>query len=172
MSEQIEPWSVSVESPPDPIIIEHINEYAVTVGSDPEPVVVTVGEQGPPGKPDAPGPAGGSSLQRQAGETLSALLVVYEQDGQVFRLDYRDGAHIDQVLGITLSAAVSGSELNIQRSGALDDSGWNWALGRVWLGANGSLTQTPATEGNDVLIDTAVAPTRLILNIQDPIRLE
>jgi hypothetical protein len=127
---------------------------------------------GPRGLIGPAGPAGGSSLQRQAGETLSALLVVYEQAGQVFRLDYRDGAHIDQVLGITLSAAVSGSELNIQRSGALDDSGWNWALGRVWLGANGSLTQTPATEGNDVLIGTAVAPTRLILNIQDPIRLE
>lgn len=127
---------------------------------------------GPPGKAGEPGPAGGSSLQRQAGETLSALLIVYEQDGEVFRLDYRDGAHIDQVLGITLSAAVSGSELNIQRSGALDDSGWNWALGRVWLGANGSLTQNPAVDGYDVLIGSAVSANRIILNIQDPIRLE
>ncbi|MFI8479631.1 hypothetical protein ACIGCM_03580 [Pseudomonas sp. NPDC078700] len=172
MSDQGEAWAVSVEPAPAPILIEHINEYAVTLGPDSEPVVVTVGEQGPPGKAGQPGPAGGSALQRQAGETLSALLVVYEQDDQVFRLDYRDGENIDQMLGITLSAADIGADLNVQRSGPLDDAGWNWALGRVWLGANGSLTQTPALDGYDVLIGSAVSATRIILNLQDPIELE
>lgn len=118
------------------------------------------------------GPEGGSAIQRVAGEVLSALFVVYEQGGEVFRLDYRDGEHIDQVLGITLTAAPLGQAVNVQRSGAVDDAGWNWALGRVWLGANGSLTQTPAVDGYDVLIGSAVSPTRITLNLQDPIELE
>lgn len=172
MSDQVEAWAVSVEPSPEPILIEHINEYAVTVGPDSEPVVVTAGEQGPPGPAGQPGPAGGSALQRQAGETLSALLVVYELGGEVFRLDYRDVDHIDLLLGITLTAAPLGQAVNVQRSGSLDDAGWSWAPGRVWLGANGSLTQTPAVDGYDVLIGSAVSANRIILNLQDPIELE
>lgn len=127
---------------------------------------------GPRGTQGEPGPAGGSALQRQAGEALSALLAVYELGGEVFRLDYRDVDHIDLLLGITLTAAPLGQAVNVQRSGALDDAGWSWAPGRVWLGANGSLTQTPAVDGYDVLIGSAVSANRIILNLQDPIELE
>lgn len=130
---------------------------------------VTAARQGPPGPI---GPAGGSTLQRAAGETLSALVVVYEEDGEVFALDKGDDAHIDQLLGLTATAASIGSPINVQRTGAVDNSGWAWAPGRVYLGAGGALTQTPATDGNDVLIGRAVSATRLLLDIQDPIDLE
>lgn len=127
---------------------------------------------GIPGRQGIPGPAGGSALQRDAGETISALRVLYEQDGKVYALDYRDGAHIDLLLGVSLTAADTDQPLTIQRSGVLDDSGWGWALGRVWLGINGALTQTPPPDGYDVLIGAAVSATRITLNIQDPIELE
>lgn len=136
-----------------------------------EGVIVTSGEQGPPGI-GIPGPAGGSALQRTAGETISALRAVYELDRQVFLLDQADAAHIDFLLGITLNAADISTPVNVQRSGVLDDASWRWLPGRVWLGADGLLTQTPPTSGFDLAIGTAVSPTRITLNLQDPIELE
>ena len=132
----------------------------------------TVGEQGPPGRPGEPGPAGGAAVQRLSGETLSALRAVYELDGEVYALDYRDAAHIDLLLGITLTAADQGQPVNVQRSGVLDDAGWAWTPGRVWLGADGRLTQTPPTDGFDVLIGAATSATRITLNLTETIELE
>lgn len=146
-------------------------EYLVSL-QQPEVHATTVGEQGPAGRPGEPGPAGGAAVQRLAGETLSALRAVYELNGQVFALDYRDAEHIDLLLGVTLTAADPGQPINVQRLGAIDDDGWNWQPGRVWLGADGALTQNPPTDGYDVLIGAAVASGRLLLNLQDPLELE
>jgi TRAP-type uncharacterized transport system substrate-binding protein len=138
----------------------------------PPAIVVAAGTQGPAGRQGAPGPAGGSAFQRLAGETLSALRVVYELAGQVFALDAGDAEHIDLLLGVTLTAADTGADINVQRSGVLDDAGWSWQPGRVWLGASGALTQTPPADGFAVLIGSAVSATRITLNIQDAIQLE
>lgn len=146
-------------------------EYLVSLQM-PELETVAVGEQGPPGIPGVPGPAGGSAFQRTAGQIVSALRAVYELDGQVFYLDYRDAEHINLLLGITLTAAQALEPINVQRSGVLDDDSWNWAPGPVWLGADGALTQTPPTEGFDVLLGAAVSATRITLNLNDPIELE
>ena len=134
--------------------------------------LVEQGGQGPPGPPGVPGPAGGSALQRVAGETLSALRAVYELDGEVFVLDSGDADHIDLLLGITLTAAAAGDPVTVQRSGVIDDAGWSWTPGRVWLGVDGRLTQTPPANGFDVLIGSAVSATRITLNLSDPIELE
>lgn len=134
-----------------------------------EKVFITKAQQGPPG---IPGPAGGSTLQRTAGATLSALVAAYELNGEVFALGKDDDDHIDLLLGLTVTAAGIGNPINVQRTGSVDNSGWAWTPGRVYLGAAGALTQTPATNGNDVLIGRAVSATRLLLDIQDPIDLE
>ncbi|WP_405120753.1 hypothetical protein [Pseudomonas leptonychotis] len=133
---------------------------------------LTVGEQGPRGAPGQPGPAGGSAVQRQAGETISALIAAYEVDGSVYALDYRDAAHADLLVGITLSAATTGEAVNLQSSGPLDDSSWSWVPGPVWVGIDGRLTQAPPDDGIDLLIGSAVSATRIALNLQRPIFLE
>lgn len=138
----------------------------------PTPPVIFGGLRGPQGPQGIPGPEAGAAYIRTAGETLSALRVVYELNGQVYYLDPADADHIDSLLGVTLTAATVGSTVNVQRSGVVEDSAWNWIPGRVWLGANGSLTQTPPLFGFDVLIGNAVSPTRIVLNIQDAILLE
>ena len=138
---------------------------------EPEYVILAVGEQGPPGV-GIPGPAGGSAFQRTAGQRLSALRAVYEVDGMVYPLDHTDAANIDLMVGLTLTAAEEGAAINIQASGPLDDAGWHWTPGRLWLGADGTLTQTPPTTGFNLLVGAAVSSTRIILNLQDPIELE
>lgn len=161
--------NVAICSDPEVLVIESGVEYAVALEPDAETVVVTAGEQGPPGPP---GPTGGSAVQRIAGETISALRAVYELDGAVYPLDYRDEAHIDLLLGISLNASPGGGAINVQRSGVLADSAWSWLVGRIYLGASGVLTQVPATEGFSVLIGAATSVTSVTLNLQDPIELE
>ena len=161
--------AVVIHSERSVVITQPGGETVVVQQPEPATVVVTRGIPGPPGQP---GPAGGTALQRTAGETLSALRAVYELDGEVFSLDFQDEDHIDLLLGITLTAANPGQPINVQRSGAIDDSGWSWVPGRVYLGANGALTQVPAAAGFDVFIGVALSATRLILNFQDPIELE
>jgi hypothetical protein len=161
--------NIAICGDPEVLVIEAGREYAVALEPDAEVIVVTVGEQGPPGPP---GPSGGSARQRLAGESVSALRVVYEVAGNVYPLDYRDDAHIDLLLGISLTAAPAGGALNIQRSGVLEDAAWSWAPGRLYLSASGSLTQTPPADGFLVLIGAATSATSITLNLQDPIDLE
>ncbi|WP_330114930.1 hypothetical protein SA496_01285 [Pseudomonas sp. JS3066] len=166
-----EAFVLVVEPVTAPVLVEGGEDCVITLEQT-ETVVIGAGEQGPPGPQGIPGPAGGSSLQRQAGEVLSALRVLYELDGAVFALDYRDETHIDLLLGLSLTAADAGQPLNVQRSGVIEDAGWSWQPGRIWLGADGQLTQTPPVDGFDVLIGAAVSATRITLNIQDPIEQE
>lgn len=135
--------------------------------------ILAAAEQGPPGPVGPIGPAGGVAFTRQSDGPLSALRVVWEDDaGMVRPLDCGDVDHIDLICGLTITAASGPGAVTVQRFGPIDDSAWNWAPGRVYLGANGALTQTPPVGGFDVLVGVAVSATRLILNLQDPIELE
>jgi len=151
--------------------LSDVTEYAVTVELEPDVVLVTEGEQGPPGVPGAPGPAGGQAVQRPAGEAISALRAVYELDGLVYLANTLDESTVYLVIGVAISGAPMGGSLNIQRSGEITDSGWNWTPGLVWLGSNGTLTQTPPISGFRVNVGVAVSPTRLWLNLDYPIDL-
>ncbi|UBB15412.1 capsid cement protein [Comamonas odontotermitis] len=134
-------------------------------------VVVAAGEQGPPG---IPGPAGGQVLERTAGEQLSALRAVFEgAAGRVWLADATEAGEVFTLLGVTTTAAEANQQVLVQRLGSIDDAAWGWTPGvRVYLGAAGQLTQTSPATGFDVLIGVALSPTRLLLNIQDPIEME
>lgn len=139
----------------------------------PEVVLLSDQGQGPPGPQGPIGPAGGTAMQRTAGHAVSALRVVYEDDqGRVHYLSNTDEVHIFCLLGVTLNAADEGGLVNVQRAGVLDDSAWGWAARqRVYLGDNGSLVSDPAERGCHVLVGVAVSPTRLLLQLQDPVML-
>lgn len=120
-----------------------------------------------------PGAAGATQVVRQTVAGLSALVVVWENEaGEVLPLDFRDAAHIDLICGLTVTASAGPGDVTVQSAGPVDDGSWNWTPGRVYLGANGALTQVPPADGFDVLIGVAVSATRLLLNFQDPIELE
>ncbi|WP_407715789.1 hypothetical protein ACJJWD_09545 [Comamonas testosteroni] len=137
-------------------------------------VLLTEAQQGPPGPAGIPGPAGGQLLQRKAGMDTSALLVVYEDlFGSVWPADPDAESDVLALLGVTVSAAVAGQPINVQRLGHIDEEAWQLQPGkRVFLGGQGRLTQAPPQAGYDVLIGMAITSTRLLLNIQDPIELE
>nr|WP_279088474.1 hypothetical protein [Comamonas thiooxydans] len=162
-----------VEVPTEQVLLEEGQDNTL-LETEQEVVLLTECQQGPPGPPGVPGPAGGQVLQRMAGMDTSALLVVYEDlFGAVWPADPDVESDVLALLGVTVSAAVAGQPVNVQRMGSIDDAAWQLQPGkRVFLGRQGRLTQDPPQGGYDVLIGTAITSTRLLLNIQDPIELE
>ena len=115
----------------------------------------------------------GSAFIRIAGESISALRAVYElPSGAVHPLSADDEEHIDQIAGITITSAAAGQEITVQRSGPLDATGLNLQPGRVWLGMDGALAQTPPENGFDTLLGYATAEQRLYIDISETILLE
>ena len=128
------------------------------------------GDTGPQGGTGEHGAASDGRFNRIAGETLSALYVVWEDDdGLVYYLDYRDDEHIDLLSGLSITSANIGEELTLQRIGWLDASGLQLVPGPVWLGENGRLTQIPPDHGFDVLVGYATAEERIYLVFNDNI---
>lgn len=119
------------------------------------------------------GGGNGSAFIRTAGEAISALRAVYElPSGAVHPLSADDAGHIDLLAGITITSAAAGQEITVQRAGPLDASGLNLQPGRVWLGMDGALTQTPPDTGFDTLLGYATAEQRLYIDISESIQLE
>ena len=146
---------------------------AVVVAEKPRHVVVMRGIPGPPGKQGIPGPAGGAAFTRVAATTLSALVVVWEDSaGRVRPLDYRDEEHAALLCGLTITSADAGQDVTVQRLGPLDAAGLGLVPGRVWLGIDGRLTQTPPQDGCDILVGNATADERIYLNFNEAIYLE
>ena len=123
--------------------------------------------------PACTGGGDGSAFIRIAGEPISALHAVYElPSGTVHPLSADDAVHIDLLAGITITSAVAGQEITVQRAGPLDATGLNLQPGRVWLGMGGALTQTPPDTGFDTLLGYATAEQRLYIDISETILLE
>lgn len=157
----------------EPSAVDEERETHVTT-QDIEREVVSAGSQGPAGAQGPIGPAGGSAFERTSADAISALRVVWEdEDGVVRPLDYLDTEHIDLLAGITITSALgAGLPVTVQRSGVIDASGLGLVPGRVWLGVDGQLTQTPPADGFDVFVGSAVSNDRLLLLLQDNIELE
>jgi hypothetical protein len=155
--------------------------------------VVEVGLQGPPGPPgvvdaaavdaavrqwlDDNGIPGIPAIQftRMAAMNLSALRAVWEEnDGFVHLLHYNDpeSRHAISFVGVTVTAADSGTEVVVQRAGELDVDGLGLSLGPVWLGESGMLTNTPPSHGFRLYLGTVVSGSYMILWPSEPVFLE
>lgn len=111
-------------------------------------------------------------LSRSAGETLSALTVVWEDAaGKVWPLTSADVAHAPLRLGITTTAAATGAAVLVQRDGQLDTSGLSFLPGTVWVNASARLTQTPPTAGALIAVGAVVSSNRLYIDFSEPIYL-
>jgi len=121
----------------------------------------------------APMPVGGESTVRTAGQVLSALRVVYERSGRVYLLDPTDpfSQDVQFMLGITVSAAQEGEDVVIQRGGTIDQAGWTWSEGLIFVGPAGLMTQTPPTVGWELVVGFAPEATRLNIDFDEPIKL-
>lgn len=123
--------------------------------------------------PPVPDDGTGASVTREAGEALSALRVVYELDGVVKLLDPTDVATLlpRAPLGLTLGAAQVGGSVTLKQDGTVDDTGWSWTPGLVFVGPAGTLTQTAPQSGWEIVVGWAPSATRLNVHIDEPVLL-
>ncbi|WP_312836427.1 hypothetical protein [Comamonas sp.] len=161
--------SVIVDMQPGEILVMPEDSQVIVTEIELTEVLIAPGEQGPPGPPGPAGGGGDEYVTRTAGETISANRVLYDRAGLVYPLGQADAENIYAILGLSVSAGQVGAQISVQRSGTVTDSGWSWAYGRVYLGANGQLTQTPPSSGFSVLIGFAATATSINLSINDPI---
>jgi hypothetical protein len=104
--------------------------------------------------------------QRKAGELLSGHRAVYVgSDNQFWIANPDDDICVDMICGITTGASAAGEDAFVRFTGELVDPSFNFSIGPVWLGPNGTLTQTRPTSGNLVLIGNAAGPNSLQVRI-------
>jgi len=101
-----------------------------------------------------------------AGENLSALRAVTSNASGQAVYASNDTLANAQVIGITSNAASSGAGVTIKTSGILTDANWAWTKGTVYLGTNGTLTQSAPTSGAIVVhVGRALTATTLQIDI-------
>lgn len=111
-------------------------------------------------------------ITARAGQVLSGHRAVWPDGQGVVRYASATDATAELVAGITLHAADLGATIAIQTAGELEEPSWAWQPGIVWLGTNGTLTQTPPLLGATVPLGTPLSATRLLLRVQHAIFLE
>lgn len=94
----------------------------------------------------------GSDYTLTAASSFSGHRVVVQTSSGIAYAD--PGTHIGRSVGLTLNAASGGQDLNIRRFGEVTEPSWSWDTSKpVWLGVNGTLTQTiPNSPGSGALV--------------------
>lgn len=124
------------------------------------------GEQGPPGPPGTAGTGSTSvgAVNTYAGEAIGGHRVVRLVDGVARIASSAVTAHAQAMLGVTLHAAALGAPLAVALTGVVTESSWAWTSGAsVFLGVDGSLTQTLPAGPLIRRVGAAISPTSIVL---------
>lgn len=114
----------------------------------------------------------GYNVNPMATGTLDVAIVAQEIVGAYRAVGY-DGLYtqpdVDSLAayaGVTRMATIAGDPINVVRSGLLTEGAWTWIPDRpIFIGPNGTLTQTQPTAGNPVRrIGWAISATELNLD--------
>ncbi len=137
----------------------------------PRTVVVTRGVPGARGLQGVPGPAGGATLIPVGAVPLSGhSAVALGADGNLAPADCTLAAHRGAVLGVVANAYTAGDDAVVSNNIPLEHAGWNWLAGPVLVGAGGQLVQSlPPGALFSQIVGRAVAPTRVLIDVQPPI---
>lgn len=165
--------STSVIIQPDPVTDSIIIEseggtVEIITEGETTSVVIDTGEVGPIGPA---GPAGdGSKLTKIANTAIGGHRVVMASGANNTAIADKDTpSHMHLVIGITEGAVMAGNPATIVARGELVEPSWSFAVGPVYLGNNGLITQTAPATGFILKIGTAIAPTVLLIDIGAPI---
>lgn len=118
------------------------------------------------------GPATYVYLNLIASQTISIHTVMApDGTGGVVYASNNAPTAIGRAIGLAWNSANTGDTVQVIVSGEVDEPSWNWTPGEVYLGVNGTLTQTAPSTGFVQVIGVALTATRLSVGIQLPILL-
>ena len=74
------------------------------------------------------------------------------------------------VIGISTTSGSAGDTITVKTTGELSDASWSWTKGAIYLGANGTLTQTAPSGGSIVVhVAKAITATKILIDIDTTI---
>lgn len=151
------------------MLIELVQENGVTL----ELNLGAIGLQGPLGLQGPPGLSDQMFLDRTANGAIGGQrMVVGNPDGSVSYANNTNLLHLGKVLGMSDAAYLDGETVKIIREGLVEFVGWSFDVDLpIYLGINGLLTQTPAVTGFLQIVGFAESPTKLFVNLREPILL-
>lgn len=129
------------------------------------------GPQGIQGVKGDPGEGGiGGTINRTAAVVLSGQRVITtDENGGAIYADKDTSSHVGRVLGISMNAAMIGALVVVKTFGEFSEPTWNWNAGDpIYLGANGTLTQTPPNTGFLLEVAFALTSTSIFISIKQP----
>lgn len=173
---EIDNSTIVVSTAEEVTVVESESE-SIVVSVEQETTVVSVGEQGPAGPQGPVGPKGdpGTGISVDVSLLTNQIVSSYkvmtvDPLGFAIYADPLNPDHVSNVLGVSINAVTDNTYVTIRSSGFLEDAAWNWtSYEPVFLGANGALTQTPPTVGFLLIVATVISPTKLLINIKEPI---
>ena len=83
---------------------------------------------------------------------------------------YAEPSDSNIIAGVTKAAAISGSFVEITSKGLMTEPSWNWTPNAaIFVGPNGTLTQSPPTSGFIRRIAWAISSTSINIDLSQPI---
>lgn len=118
--------------------------------------------------PATGGGSGGNNIQDTytAGEDIIAYRAIKINTGQAFHCNGNTAADGDECIGISIQSALAGDTTSVVYSGEITEPTWNWTNGPIYVGASGSLTQSTTGLAFVQQAATAIAPTKIIVDVK------
>lgn len=109
----------------------------------------------------------------EAGEIISALRVIRISSlGRAVKASSANIADINRAIAVSITAASQGQNIITVTNGEIENAQWSWTPSApIYLGVDGTLTQTPPTTGFLQIIGNAETATKIKVNIQQAIKL-
>ena len=105
-----------------------------------------------------------------AGTSISALRCITTDANGEAKYATPDTLANALVIGISTTSGNAGDTIVVKTNGQMTDASWSWAKGAIYLGANGTLTQTAPSAGSVVVhVAKAITPTTIIVDIDTTI---
>ena len=108
-----------------------------------------------------------------AGEAISALKIVRLDSPTTVKIGDSSSTYEDaKVIGVAISAAALGVNIDVQSFGELNDAFFSFPLNApLYLSPTGTITDTPPTSGYNVQIGHSLGAGSIFVKVQEPIEL-
>lgn len=101
-----------------------------------------------------------------ASTSISALRCITTDGSGLAKYATPDTLANAVVIGISTTSGSAGDTITVKTTGELSDASWSWTKGAIYLGANGTLTQTAPSGGSIVVhVAKAITATKILIDI-------
>lgn len=105
-----------------------------------------------------------------ASTSISALRCITTDGSGLAKYATPDTLANAVVIGISTTSGSAGDTITVKTTGELSDASWSWTKGAIYLGANGTLTQTAPSGGSIVVhVAKAITATKILIDIDTTI---